>query len=219
MTTTGGEFQIAGGARATVQVVGFLVFDGAGEVEGRRTLRRRRAAYDASLSRFVLEYQEVEQVLAGTYTVTPEGLGRLSVTASPRPDWVVQGSSNELRVRYDGYGEQWNLALSDEPCSLPLMSTVVGLAHDTNDGDEFEYGVTLAGSAERHDAGCGGAEPDPRLDELQEEVDLLRELALRQSAQLCEVLRLLHTPQGRRESATAEVLEACGEGFEWNGER
>lgn len=201
--------------------IGSLEFDGLGTVTGHRTLRRRLVFHDGAWN---VTYEELDQELTGTYSVGADGRAVLEITAEPNPPWMPYTGSSAWPIDLGAQPESWRLSIADGACRLELLAELRG--RELGDRYQPEVHVQLAGTAERHGPGCRAAEPDPRLDELLGEVaDLraevgdLRELAARQSAQLCEILRLLHVPQGRRESDAPAVLEACGTGFDWNGER
>ena len=169
----------------------------------------------------------------------------MSLTAAPSPTWIYpnreSGSSHESRFDFFG-SELVRFTLADGGRSLLLTQELHAIRRFGGDPRVSDGDVLLVGRADRQDPleiDIPEPEPDPRIDDLLEEVgelsdqvgdlsaevgdlsdrvdDLTRSNALL-AAQLCEAIRLLNTPEGRRSADSDEVVEACGTAFEWTGE-
>jgi hypothetical protein len=196
-----------GGGRSTgMRILGRFTADGLGSVSGSRTWLR------PVWPDLALRTQAIEQEFTGTYSVESDGRGVMTVTATPNSDWL---SVNGLTATVFEEPELHHFVLANGGRNLGLTMDLNANHIRIADGSS-RGGVTygLVGDAEAQDSAVPA--PDPRIDVLTDELAILREENARQSAQLCEVLRLLNTPQGQRETSTPEVLDACGTGYEWN---
>ena len=178
------------------RLIGRFTVDGMGNVSGLRSFSRQTLAPTG----FVVEV--FEQSFIGTYSVETDGTGLMTIEPTPNPPWV--GNNANRHTVLDG-PETHRFVLTAGGRRLALTLDLPGQGFRIADGADLgRADVQLGGRAERQSPSNDLAD--------------LRDIVARQSAQLCELLRLVNTPQGQRETSTPEVVEACGTGYQWNGE-
>ncbi len=209
---------------SNIEMIGFLEADGAGNVTGTRTFQRP-IIVDVAPSTPVHQRREVvEQTVTGTYEVNADGSGTMWLSPEPNPAWSVP-SQRATIVRFIGGGpEVLRFVLADDGRSFRFTHELRATRHAASVIRDTH--LLLSGIAETQEPlELPEPEPDPRIDDL---IDLLEgqdaridDLAAQNDilkAQLCEILRLLNTPQGQRVSDSPEVVDACGTAFAWNAE-
>ena len=182
----------------TMTTTGKFTLDGAGIVtDGVRTTLRPLFLTGSLEART----EVVEQTFTGSYSVEPDGTGVMTIEPTPTPPWDVV-DNDDAHLTFPPT-ETIRFTLAEGGRRLLFSQDVRAIRRPVSNPALFprDAHLFLVGQAES-----------------QAPADDLTDLVARQSAQLCEVLRLLNTPQGQRETSTPEVVEACGTGYEWNGE-
>ena len=187
--------------QGAVFFVGRLSFDGMGTVEGTRVMSRI-----VSLRRILgglpeqFRVERIEQAISGNYVIRPDGSGSVSLVAVPNLPWRLS-DRDSFQTHFENT-EVLDIVLVDGGRVFEFVDTWKGERRDSAT-DEFvgSHEIMLPGTGKQQRPRDTA---DPRVDTVM--------------LQLCEVIRLLHTPAGRRQAFDAELVEACGTPFEWNGQ-
>lgn len=190
-----------------LRMIGRFSVDGSGNLEGSRLfLRDENPRGNTGVTEFL------EQEFTGTYLVESDGTGVMIIAATPNPPWDTD-SGISLIIEDS---ESIHFVLANGGQTLDLTSDVpADFIQDADGRLVLSEAIQLAGHAAAQEPNANLAD---ELADISARVEELTDLVARQSAQLCELLRLVNTPQGQRETSTPEVVDACGTGFQWRGE-